>query len=253
MFACLLILSLALPCLAAEFENPPVTDGAGFLTDDQVAKLSEKLEAIRQKYDFEVAVVTEEEMSGYDEMETADDIYDYSGFGGGENDDGILFYISENPRAYWFTTHADGERVFNQNGIDYLISNILPALENNSYYRAMDTYADIAEELLDMAANGKPYNEKELDTTYVLIVVGCALIIPLIIAWFMMSIKLGQMKTAVENDYAANYIKPGSKNLTVSRDMFLFSRVTKTAKPKNNSGSHQSSSGRTHGGGGGRF
>ena len=61
------------------------------------------------------------------------------------------------------------------------------------------------------------------------------------------------MKTAVENDYAANYVKPGSKQLTMSRDIFLYSHITKTEKPKNNSGSHNSSSGRTHGGGGGSF
>jgi len=69
----------------------------------------------------------------------------------------------------------------------------------------------------------------------------------------MMNGKLSKMKTAVENDYAADYEKPGSKRLTVSRDMFLYSRVTKTEKPKNDSGSHKSSSGRTHGGGGGSF
>ena len=61
------------------------------------------------------------------------------------------------------------------------------------------------------------------------------------------------MKTAVENDYAANYMKPGSMNLTMSRDLFLYSRITKTEKPKGGSDTHTSSSGRTHGGRGGSF
>ena len=65
--------------------------------------------------------------------------------------------------------------------------------------------------------------------------------------------KLAKMKTAVENNYAANYVKNGSKRLDFSRDIFLYSNITKTERPKNNSGSHQSSSGRTHGGGGGSF
>jgi len=41
------------------------------------------------------------------------------------------------------------------------------------------------------------------------------------------------MKTVRKENYAQNYIKDGSFNLSISRDIFLFSRVTKTAKPKN--------------------
>lgn len=242
-----------IPSFAAEFTNPPIIDEAGYLTQSQLAELTQKLEVIRQKYNFEVAVVTESEMSGYDAMESADDIYDYHGYGAGANDDGILLYICRDVREYWITTHADGLRVFNDRGITYLKENIEPYLTEDQYYRAIVTFADLAEELLEMAAKGEPYNEKHISTTYLLVVLGGALLIPLIIAKVMTNIKLAKMKTAVENDYAANYVKAGSKRLELSRDIFLYSHITKTAKPKNESGSHQSSSGRTHGGGGGSF
>jgi len=253
LFICMMCVSLSIPCFAADFENPPIVDGAGYLDGSEFAELTEKLEAIRQKYDFEVAIVTEVEMSGYDAMSSADDIYDYNGYGGGENDDGIMLYICSSTREYHITTHADGLRVFNENGIDYLKKNIQPCLENNDYYHAIDTFASLSDELLEMAENGKPFNKKQLSTTYILFVVGCGLLIPLILAWIMTTIKVGQMKTAVENDYARNYVKPGSKRLDVSRDIFLYSNIVKTEKPKNDSGSHKSSSGRTHGGGGGSF
>ena len=116
-----------------------------------------------------------------------------------------------------------------------------------------DNWQKYADELLEMAANGEPYNKKQLSMTYILMVIGGALLIPFIIAKMMTNSKLAKMKTAVENDYAANYVKPGSKQLTMSRDIFLYSHITKTEKPKNNSESHKSSSGRTHGGGGGSF
>ena len=61
------------------------------------------------------------------------------------------------------------------------------------------------------------------------------------------------MKTAVENDYASNYVKPGSLKINASRDLFLYSRITKTEKTKSGSETHTSSSGRTHGGRGGSF
>lgn len=65
--------------------------------------------------------------------------------------------------------------------------------------------------------------------------------------------KLCAMKTAVKEDYAGNYMKPNSMNLDFSRDIFLYSTVTKTEKTKSDSGSHTSSSGRSHGGRGGSF
>jgi len=245
--------AITLPCFSAEFVNPPVIDSAEFLSEDQLAELSGKLEGIRQKYEFEVAVVTEAVMSGNSAMETADDIYDYSGFGAGANDDGIMLYICADTREYHITTHADGLRVFNKNGIEYLKKNIQPHLADDNYYLAMDTFADLADELLEMAANGEPYNKKNISMTYILIVLGGALLIPFIIAKIATNSKLSKMKTAVENNYAANYIKSGSKRLDVSRDIFLYSQITKTEKPQDDSESHKSSSGRTHGGGGGSF
>lgn len=245
--------ALTLSCFAEEFVNPPIIDDAGYLMEYELTELSEKIEGIRQKYGFEVAIVTEYEMSGYDAVSTADDIYDYLGYGAGENDDGIMLYICSESREYHITTHADGLRIFNENGIAYLQRNIEPYLSEDDYYSAMDEFANLCDELLAMAANGEVYNEEERDMTYILIVIGAALLIPFIIAKIMTNAKLAKMKTAVQNDYAANYIKEGSKRLDFSRDIFLYSNVTRTAKPKNDSGSHRSSSGRTHGGGGGSF
>jgi len=254
LFVLLMCVSLTLPCLAVEFANPPVIDAAGYLTESELSDLSAKLESIRQKYAFEVAIVTEEDLSSYDAMSSADDIYDYLGYGAGENDDGILLYICSGTREYHITTHADGLRVFNDNGIAYLKKHIEPYLAEDDYYTAMDTFAALTDELLEMAESGAPFDKKQYDTKTLLIIWACLLLAPLLIAFIMMKKKLAKMKTAVENDYAADYVKPGSKRLTMSRDIFLYSRVDRREKPKNNSsGSHTSSSGRTHGGGGGSF
>ena len=89
LFVSLICITLILPCYAAEFENPPIVDTAEILSESQLEELTEKADAIRQKYNFEVAIVTETKMSGYNAMATADDIYDYEGYGAGENDDGM--------------------------------------------------------------------------------------------------------------------------------------------------------------------
>ena len=256
LFSCvlltLLLLTLFLPVYAS-FENPSIVDEAGYLMQSELDSLSKELDKVREKYDFEVAIYTESDMTSSTAEASADDIYDYQGYGAGENDDGIMLYICSDTREYHFTTHGKGLKYFNPNGLAYLESKVVPHLSGNDYYEAFEEYIETTDELLQMAKDGNPYNEKQYSMKYLFGVIIVCLIAPLLIAFWMMKRKLKKMKTAVENDYAANYIKPGSMNLTTSRDLFLYSRITKTERPKSSSGTHTSSSGRTHGGRGGSF
>lgn len=237
----------------ADFQNPAIVDDAGYLMQSELASLSKELDEVREKYGFEVAIYTESDMTSSTAEASADDIYDYQGYGAGENDDGIMLYICSDTREYHFTTHGKGLNYFNANGLAYLESKVVPHLSENDYYEAFEEYIETTDELLQMAKDGKPYNEKQYSMKYLFGVIIVCLIAPILIAFWMMKRKLKKMKTAVENDYAANYIKPGSMKLTTSRDLFLYSKITKTEKPKSNSGTHTSSSGRTHGGRGGSF
>lgn len=248
----LLLLTLLLPVYAS-FENPSIVDEAGYLMQSELASLSKELDKVREKYGFEVAIYTESEMTSGTAEASADDIYDYQGYGAGENDDGIMLYICSDTREYHFTTHGKGLKYFNANGLAYLESKVVPYLSENDYYEAFEEYIETTDELLQMAKDGKPYDEKQYSMKYLFGVIAVCLIAPLLIAFWMMKGKLKKMKTAVENDCAANYIKPGSMRIDTSRDLFLYSRITKTEKPKASSGTHTSSSGRTHGGRGGSF
>ena len=255
-FSCLLLLllliSLVLP-VYADFQNPSIVDDAEYLMQSELLFLSEELDKVREKYDFEVAIYTESDMTSGTAEASADDIYDYQGYGAGENDDGILLYICSDTREFHFTTHGKGLEYFNSNGLKYLESKVVPYLSEDDYYKAFEAYIETADKLLQMAKDGKPYDEKQHSTKYLIGVIIAALLIPLLVAYLMMNKKLKKMKTAEENDYAANYIKPGSLKINASRDLFLYSRITKTEKAKSSSGTHTSSSGRTHGGRGGSF
>lgn len=255
-FSCLLLLLLTTSFVVtayADFQNPSIVDDAGYLMQSELSYLSKELDEVREKYNFEVAIYTESDMTSSTAEASADDIYDYNGYGAGENDDGILLYICSDTREYHFTTHGKGLEYFNKNGLIYLEDKVLPYLEDDNYYKAFSVYIETADELLSMARDGNPYNEKNLSTKYIVGVVLVCLLAPLLLAYIMMKKKLKKMKTAQDNDYAADYMKPGSMKLAVSRDLFLYSRITKTEKPKSSSGTHTSSSGRTHGGRGGSF
>lgn len=248
----LLSASMVLPTFAA-FENPPIVDEAGYLMQSELAELSKALDKIREKYDFDVAIYTESEMSGDTAEESADDIYDALGYGAGEKDDGLLLYICADTRETHLTTHGKGTYAFNKNGLAYLEGKFLSHLKEDDYYEAFEAYIIYTEELLEMAEQGKPFNKKQYSTKYLIGVIAACLFLPLLIAFLLMHNKLKKMKTAVENNYAANYMKPGSMHIAVSRDYFLYSSVTKTERPKSNNGTHTSSSGRTHGGRSGSF
>ena len=57
-------------------------------------------------------------------------------------------------------------------------------------------------------------------------------ITPAVVAFFMMRAKLSQMKTAHKQNYADNYFKRDSLNITRSKDVFLYSNTVKRPKPK---------------------
>ncbi|MBQ2967049.1 MAG: TPM domain-containing protein, partial [Clostridia bacterium] len=61
LFSCvlltLLLLTLLLPVYAS-FENPSIVDEAGYLMQSELASLTEKLDKVRNEYDFEVAIYT---------------------------------------------------------------------------------------------------------------------------------------------------------------------------------------------------
>ena len=232
-FSCLVLLLITTSFVVtayADFQNPAIVDDAGYLMQSELASLSKELDEVREKYGFEVAIYTESDMTSSTAEASADDIYDYQGYGAGENDDGIMLYICSDTREYHFTTHGKGLRYFNSNGLAYLERKVLPYLEDDNYYKAFSVYIETTEELLQMATDGKPYNEKQYSMKYLFGVIIVCLIAPLLIAFLMMRKKLKKMKTAVENDYAANYIKPGSMRIDTSRDLFLYMCVLKMLK-----------------------
>ena len=71
-----------------------------------------------------------------------------------------------------------------------------------------------------------------------------------------------KLKSVGYSKSATSYVAPGSFKLADSRDIYLYSTVSKTARPKDTgsssgyrggSSTHRSSSGHSHGGGGRKF
>ncbi len=237
------------PASAAEWNMPSVVDEAGCLTYDELYGLTERLDEIRNTFLIDVAVVIEANMSGTNERETANAIFDYNDYGYGENADGLLLYISENPRRYWLTANGFGTTVFNEKSLEYIDGEILPYLSSNEYYSALDAYADAAEELLVMSGEGKPYGTSG-SAAVTVTTIAAVILLPLATAFVMTGAKLKDMHTVQKAQYANSNIKDGSFNVTSSKDIFLYSSVVRTrrADQTNGRGPHRGSRGGRGGG-----
>ncbi len=250
--------------VAAQFTafayNTPVTDEVGYLTQNEINTLNSYLEQVRNEYNMDVVVYIEQSAGSDNVLLRADDIYDYRGYGVGENRDGIMMYISMYPRKYTFSTCGEGIRVFNDAAIERLTEITGEYLREGDYYNAIVAYAEEAYSMLTAAANGEMYGEgKETADDYAKpLAWGLAVIIPLIVAALTTRARGRGMNTAQYNNSAANYVH-GGMNLMTSNDLFLYSSIMRTPRMQNrpNAGggdmstTHMSSGGTTHGGGGG--
>ena len=251
---------------------PRLLDYADVLSDSEETELRGKLDEISERQQMDVIVVTVDSLEGEDVVDYADDFFDYNGYGFGENRDGILFLMSLGDRDWTITTRGYAITVFTDAGIDYMTEYIVSDLSNGDYAAAFTTFADRCDDYIMQAATGIPYDVDNLPQepfpffTLLLICLAIAFVIALIATGIMKS----QLKSVYSQSKADNYMKSGSMKLTKKNDLFLYRRVDRREKPKENTSSsssasssgsgrtggsttHTSSSGATHGGRSGKF
>lgn len=239
-----------------ERQYPRIVDDADLLSDGEEEELLEKLDEISERQEFDVAVVTVDSLDGRSARAFADDFYDYNGYGMGPDDDGALLLLSMEERDWYVTTHSFGVTAITDAGLDYMSDRFVPELSDGDYAEAFAMFAEMCDEFVTQAKNGEPYDVDNLPSEHMgIMLIPVVLLIGFVLAFLPMLVMKSSMKTVKPKNAAADYVIKGSRNLRVERDRFLYRNVSRTAKPKDNGGSstHMSSSGRSHGGGGGKF
>lgn len=242
---------------ANERQLPRLVDAAGLLTEEQAERLTEKLDEISERQNFDVIIVTVDSLEGCTATQFADDTFDYNGFGTGDNHDGILLLISMEERDWAISTHGYGITVFTDAGQEYMVDNFIGHISNGDYYEGFDKFADLADQLITQAKTGVPYDinnlpKKPMSPVWILISILGGILIALIITGAMRS----SLKSVSKQRAAGNYIVSTVMSPFANQDLYLYSVVTKQAKPKESEGgssTHISSSGTTHGGSSGKF
>lgn len=254
----LLCLACAFPVWAGIVSR--LDDQAGLLDAEQQESLSSTLDEISERDQVDVVVVTVNSLEGKTAQAYAEDYFIDHGYGQGENGDGILFLLDMGDRNWAIATHGYAIEVFTDAGQSYIMDQVKPYLSDGDYNEAFHKFATECDDFITQANEAEPYDVENLpDEPFA---VGINLLIALAVGLVAGLLVTGNMrrklKTVRKQDRAASYVRQGSMNVTRSNDFYLYSTVSKSAKPKNednNGGSstHTSSSGDTFGGSSGKF
>ena len=234
---------LASPAFAAGTDGY-VTDDAGILTDAEIQKLEQEAKAVSQKHDFGVYLITVEDFSAFtnssDIFDGATALYKKYDLGVGAERKGVLLLLSMDDRDFSLVTYSDyGNYVFDQSTREEMTDAFLDDFGHDDWYAGFADY--IAE-----CDTGKVQSGIALR-------IGMIFLIPLIVAFIVITILGNKMRSVARAVEAAEYAD-GGLELTDSYDQFTHStEVRRKRKEESSDNGTRSKSSGGFGGTSGKF
>lgn len=267
LLAVLLLCCLVLPAGASA--GSYIVDDAGLLYSDEAAVLEEMASALSATYGIDAVILTIDSLGGVSAQEYADDYYVHNGY----REDGVLFLLAMEEREWYISTCGTVIYALTDYGIQQLGEGVLPYLSSGSWYDGFAFFLERLPYYLDAYVSGTPvdgyadysgtyyhgqqdeivYYPQEKQPSFLM-----SLLIGLAVGGITIAIMRSMMNTKRAQRGASVYLKDGSWNLRMHRDIYLYSNVTKTRRQQSSSSGggssvHRSSGCRSHGGGGGKF
>lgn len=247
-----------------------LVDNAHLLDAAERAYLLQKLDEISLRQQLDIVVVTVGGLNGKSPMEYADDFFDYNGYGYGPNHDGILLLVSMEERDWWISTTGYGITAFTDAGLEYIADRVVPKLSRQRYCKAFEVFAEDCDQFITQARTGEPYDGNQMPKEPFRL--GLCLFISVLIGLFTAGCVVWKLKEQLTTVHlqsgAKHYSVSVTPRLTVNNETYLYSTMSSHPIPKfsqsnrSSGGSggfsigstvHRSSSGRFHGGRGGKF
>lgn len=251
-FVLLLILALLAVPVAAEGYH--ITDDSGMLQDHDVVKLEEVYSQYPDTYGFTPAVVTTDSFGGLTAEEFAGQYYDIQAY----PEDGILLLVSLEEGKWYLLTNGECYDRISDWDAERIGEELVPLIQDGAYYAAFLRFPELAAEVFE--ANAPVYEDTEDVETAPIVekksygkTIAISMAVGMVIGLICVGIMAAQMKSVRSQSNASDYVRPGSMQLINCRDIFLYSHVSRRAKPKQNSSGGGSRSGGGRGGAGGRL
>lgn len=266
---CLLLLCLLTGAMAA---GPAVVDDADLFTDHEEQQLTALVEQFREQYEMDFGIITTAGAHDRTQQEIADEFYEHGGYGMGEYNSGILYYIDMYERIPYLCTSGLM--------IDYMTDERIEAAHENVYdYLAYGQYVDAAAAMIETVGaymrKGIPEGQyrydvitgQRLSSYHKALTTGeigvCAILAAIAALIYTASINHGYSLKGSTYDYS--FRENSEVTLTDRTDEYLRTTTTRTRKAQppppssggsshhsGGSGVHTSRSGGSFGGGAGR-
>ena len=245
-----LLLSLALllslgAAVYGEARLDYVTDGAGLLTEAEVQDLQSRAARISEQYSCGVYIVVVDDYTKYAKGSIenfAETVFDSYGLGYGSSGDGVLLAMSMNDRDYDIYAHGGfGNYAFTDYGKSQLAESFLDDFARGNWLDGFRDYLRTSEDMIRRAKNNEPVDtwipdaqpehKPGLNPIKLLasLGVGC------MIGGGTVGSMKRQMKTAVKQTRAEDYISHGGVELRRQSDDFVNRSVTQQRIPRSTS------------------
>ena len=240
----LLCLMLVLCLLAVPVwgNRPLVNDNEGLLNSEERIWLEQHYATHAQQDGYTPILVTTPSFEGQSAEAYAGNYYDTYGY----PHDGILLLVSLTEGQWYILTNGACYDRISNNEVQRIGDALVPYLRDGDYYEAFVRFTELAGEAYSHNSTertGKNYGKT----------IGVSMAVGMLIGLIATGIMAAQMKTVRTSSGASDYVRSGSMHLTNSRDIFLYSHVHRTPKPKSNSSGGGGSRGGSRGGAGGRI
>jgi len=252
-----------------------VVDEADILYDHEEEELLALVNEISERQQFDVVILTVDSLDGEDIQYFSADYYDYNGYGMGDNYDGAMFTVSMDEREWFMLTTGAAMDILTDDVLYHMEEAIIPYLSDGDYIQAFEKFAKICDAEVTYASGDGPTEDGSTEDVYEDLYgedyyegerygkesspgIIFSIIAGLVLGFIPVMIMRGQLKSVKMQASAGCYEKAGSRKITLQRDTFLYHTVNRVPRPKESSGrsgggSFRGSSGRSHGGRGGRF
>ena len=243
------ILMAVLPAWAA---SARIIDQADLLTAEEETILEDASYQFCTENSLDAVILTVNDLGGRSISALADDYYEQNGYGVGTDFSGLILVVSMAERELYISTCGTAIDRLTDRELDSIISEISYELSDGNYFSAFVTFFDAVERNLDYDSAAVDSGGGATVNWLLSILIGA------VAAAITVMIMRSTMNTKRKQHSAGDYVRSGSYDLKNRQDIFLYSNVSKVKReqPSSSGGGtsvHRSSSGRSHGGRGGRF
>lgn len=243
----ILFLTLVLLAVPVFGSGNLVNDGENLLSTAEAAELEALYADYAENHGFTPVLVTTDRFNGQSAEDYAGDFYDDHAY----PYDGILYLVSLTEGEWYILTNGVCYDRISDWDAQEMGEILVDYLRDGEYCEAFTRFPELAVHFMEASDSNyggvdAPVRQKNYGKT-----IAISMGVGLLIGGIAVAIMAAKMKSVRQQSGASDYIRSGSMQLTHSRDIFLYSHVHRTPKPKNNSsgGGH----GGSRGGAGGRI